>query len=377
MTLAGEYLMHVVHMQLQVRKYYYEKGKRSIEKMKRLGQKIKMAAGAVLLLFGLSACGNEAKTQTVTENAQAKAAAEKTVIHQGVMSGNIDHWISVIGKERGFFDKYGIELEMTEFSSGVNTTDAVVTGQMDIGMLADYAVVNRLGNTQENTELCIFSRFVKTRGDQNRLYVNADEVKELSDLAGKGFVTLPGTVWDYYAGVTFDQAGIPKEEQVLVNVDNTQAALGVMKSGDGVAFWASGTNARKLFEAGYQPILTADDLDMPTEQFYVANRSYMKDNEEAIKNFIRAVRETEEWISANKEEASKLVDEKINIPAEQFLEGFDSMELELSLKQESLKHLDAIKTWALSEGKFANDFDMRAFIDERILKEIAPENVEF
>lgn len=345
--------------------------------MKKFGQKIKLAAGAVLLLLGLSACGNEAKTQTVTENAQAKAAAEKTVIHQGVMSGNVDHWVSVVGKEKGFFDKYGIDLEMTEFSAGVNTTDAVVTGQMDIGMLADYAVVNRLGNTQEDTELCIFSRFVKTKGDQNQLYVNADEVKELSDLAGKGFVTLPGTVWDYYAGVTFDQAGIPKEEQVLVNVDNAQAALGVMKSGDAVAFWASGTNARKLSEAGYQPILTADDLDMPTEQFYVANRSYIKDNEEAIKNFIRAVRETEEWIAANKEEASKLVEEKINIPAEQFLEGFDSMELELSLKQESLKHLDAIKTWALSEGKFANDFDVCAFMDEKILKEIAPEKVEF
>lgn len=27
MTLAGEYLMHVVHMQLQVRKHYYKKEK--------------------------------------------------------------------------------------------------------------------------------------------------------------------------------------------------------------------------------------------------------------------------------------------------------------------------------------------------------------
>lgn len=32
MTMAEEYLLHMVHMRLQVRKRYYEKGKRSIEK---------------------------------------------------------------------------------------------------------------------------------------------------------------------------------------------------------------------------------------------------------------------------------------------------------------------------------------------------------
>lgn len=356
--------------------------------MRKFARKLMMAVGGGLLALGLFGCGKEeaaskASAETSSQasvetssQAPAEAVQEKTVIRQGVMSGNIDHWVAAVGQEKGFFDKYGIQLETTEFAVGINTIDVAVTGQIDIGMLADYAAVNRLGNTQDNTELCIFARFAKTKGNSNQLYVNTDEVKELSDLAGKGFITLPGTVWDYYAGVTFNKAGIAKEDQVLVNVDNAQAALGVMQAGDGVAFWASGTNGRKLAEAGYQPIANAEEFDMPTEQFYLANRTYLNEHEEAVKNYIKAVDETEKWIAANKEEAAKIVNDKVNIPEEQFLESFDVLELEMSLKQESLDHLNAIKEWALSEGKFEKDFDFKDFIDSKILKEIVPENVE-
>ena len=85
--------------------------------------------------------------------------------------------------------------------------------------------------------------------------MNPKEVTSLTDLSGKGLVTLAGTVWDYWNAKTLEQAGIEGDQQVLVNVDSAQAALGVMTTGEGVAFWASGTNAKNLRKQGWNRFL--------------------------------------------------------------------------------------------------------------------------
>ena len=108
-----------------------------------------------------------------------------------------------------------------------------VTDQVDIGNLADYAAINRLGNTQDDTDLRLIANF--SSSSTGKLYVNPKEVTSLTELSGKGLVTLAGTVWDYWNAKTLEQAGIEGDQQVLVNVDSAQAALGVMTTGEGVA----------------------------------------------------------------------------------------------------------------------------------------------
>lgn len=169
------------------------------------------------------------------------------------MTGNSDHWVAEVGTEQGIFEKYGIELKVTEFAAGINTIDAIVTDQVDIGNLADYAAINRLGNTQDDTDLRLIANF--SSSSTGKLYVNPKEVTSLTDLSGKGLVTLAGTVWDYWNAKTLEQAGIEGDQQVLVNVDSAQAALGVMTTGEGVAFWASGTNAKNLRKQGWNRFL--------------------------------------------------------------------------------------------------------------------------
>mgnify|MGYP000793795933 FL=1 len=97
------------------------------------------------LTAGLAGCGtqsSQAAGDTKKEDTQTAGDAktqEVQTVRLGVMTGNSDHWVAEVGTEQGIFEKYGIELKVTEFAAGINTIDAIVTDQVDIGNLADYA----------------------------------------------------------------------------------------------------------------------------------------------------------------------------------------------------------------------------------------------
>ena len=117
------------------------------------------------LVLGVTGCGNTTEKKT-TEQANGSSeeltteAGETQTVRLGVWTGGIDHYLAVVGTEQGIFQKHGIDLETTEFASGINTIDAIVTGQLDIGMIADFAGVNRIGNTQDNFDSKIIGRYV-------------------------------------------------------------------------------------------------------------------------------------------------------------------------------------------------------------------------
>lgn len=329
--------------------------------------KRKVLAGilSVALALGLVGCGEK----------ETKSTEKETTIRLGVMTNYADQYLAVIGNSKGFFKKNGIKLEITEYAAGVNTVDAVTTGQADIGFLADYAAVNRLGNSQEDTNLRIIANF--SEGVDSKLYVNPDKVSSLEDLAGQGVITMPGTVWDYWNAKTFDAGNVEESERKILNVDSAQDALSVMVSGQGVAFWANGTNATKMEEAGMKPLVTMEDLNLAVDLYYLSSTDYIKENPTAIKNFLKAVKETEEWLKDNKEEAAQILEDEINIPKEQSLDNFEALDYTVSLKQRTLDHFNEVKEWAVSEGRFEKDYDALKFFDTTVLKELYPNEVEF
>ncbi|MCD8018754.1 MAG: ABC transporter substrate-binding protein [Clostridiales bacterium] len=100
------------------------------------------------LAIGLTGCQSNSNVKNEgTEDTLVTEESNYETIRVGVFTGGLDHYLAVIGSEEGIFQEYGINLELTEFASGINTVDAIVTGQADVGMAADFALVNRIGNT--------------------------------------------------------------------------------------------------------------------------------------------------------------------------------------------------------------------------------------
>ncbi|MCD8018753.1 MAG: ABC transporter substrate-binding protein [Clostridiales bacterium] len=208
------------------------------------------------------------------------------------------------------------------------------------------------------------------------LYVNPDEVTELSDLADKGLITLAGTILDYYNALTYEKAGISEENQNIVIVDSGQTALSAIESGDAVAFWTSGSTAEKLVEAGLVKFLTMDDLGVTVDSYYVSSESYIAEHEDTLEDFFSAILETEAWIGDNQEQAAKIVENNLGVSQEQALQNIQSNELLLDFKQNSIEHLDEIKDWALSTGLFDSDYEITEFVNTVVLDQLFPDEKE-
>ncbi|MDY2626816.1 MAG: ABC transporter substrate-binding protein [Lachnospiraceae bacterium] len=334
-------------------------------------RKILALLTSLVLVLSAAACGNtgasdETKTQ---ENSQ-----ELTKVRVAIMTGGASHWYAVIGRDAGIFEKHGIEVEITEFAAGINTVDAVVTGQADFGNLADYACINRIGSTQENTNLVVVDRLSTSKGTSNGgLYVS-DDIKSLSDLAGKGFATQAGTVWDYWVAKTYEKAGIKEADQNILNVDSPASAVALMISGEASAFWASGTNAAKLEDAGFHTLLTLDDLGLYTDAYYISTSDFLEKNEAVAEEFIKAQKETADWIYANEDEAAAIFEKAAGTTQEQFHSDLAATQLVTDFTQETLDHLNDIKSWAVENGRFA-DYDVLKFSDFTALKAVYPDSV--
>lgn len=339
--------------------------------------------GSTLILAG---CGNGNENQNTAAGSSNQESAEQTeaagteskepdVIRLAVMTGNITQEAAVIGEETGIYEKYGLQIEQTEFAAGINTVDALTLDQADIGMVADYAWVNRLGSTADSTTLKIFTRLGTTAGNGTKLYINKELASGVEDLDGKAIATITGTVWDYYNASLIEQYGLKD-----VEISNTSSAAemeALYESGKVAALFASGQTATMVEALDFtETALTLEDLNVTTNMFYVADESYLKENEDVIERFLQANQEIYDYIADNNEEAAEIVYNKLAIPQETFLGSLKEADLVIDLKQDSIDALNVINTWAKAQGRYEQDYDAKDFVYGDSVKAVYPDRTD-
>ncbi|MGN0484491.1 MAG: ABC transporter substrate-binding protein [Lachnospiraceae bacterium] len=323
--------------------------------MKKWKKRIAAVLGVSLLFAFVTGCGSE-KTDSDT-------------IRLGVFTGGADQFLAVIGQEQGIFEKHKIQIKTTEFASGIGTVDAMVTGQEDMGLITDYAGVNRIGSTKEDCNIKILACYT-TADSFWTFYANPKLATSTKDLANQGVTAIPGTALDYYNAVTFQDAGIEKKEQKLVNVDSEQVAVGIIANGEAAGGWLSAGSAAKAEAQGLKPILTMKDLGLTVDGYYVANDSFLKEKESTAEAFLAAIQETEKWVADHPDDAVKTIEEKTNMPQEQVKASLQANHLVLDLDDSSLEHLTQIKNWAIKEGVFTQDFDIQQYVDTKPIQQL-------
>ena len=198
---------------------------------------ISIVATLALSVGLLSGCGSTSDTKS-----SKSSDSDLVTVRDAVMTGQLDQYATEIGLWQGIFEKYGIDLQTTEFVAGINTIDAVVNGTADIGMMADYATVNRLGNTLEDTNLKIFSQLSAGQTAlSGGLYVDPKYKDNLEALDGSaGFMYQEGTVTYYYTSKSIEYLGLDESKQNLINTDSSQTRLALIKQGGASAVYENG-----------------------------------------------------------------------------------------------------------------------------------------
>lgn len=339
-----------------------------------------MITAALLLAAGCgNAKGNEAASDAAKAETQEKVSveapgtegSETDVIKLGVTTGLNDHYIALVGIENGFFQENGIDLQLVEFATGIETIDATTSGQVDIGKAADFAIVNRIGNTDGNFKGKLIAKF---ESSQNyALYADPEKIHSIEDLKGQKIVTNPGTVLDYLNALTLEAAGISEDDVTILNVGSGQEAVGLLVKKEASAYWANGNGAVKVKEAGYEKVIGMEDLGTSVDDYYVASDDYIAAHSDRIGKFLKGAKESAQWITEHQDEAAAIIVQKLGVDESLVKANLNAASLGLDFPQSTVDHLEEIQTYNSGRGFYENPYEIKDFIDTGVLKEVLPD----
>lgn len=238
----------------------------------------------VLLLLFLGIIGLIQHNKTKEENELIKVSVAE-VTHSLFYAP----WYIAI--EKGYFKDEGLDIDLVLTPGADKTAASVLSNDVNIGFSGPEATIYVYNNGEEDY-LMTFASLTKRDG---QFLIGDCKLKNnfsINDLKGKNVLAgrsggMPLMIFNY----ALKEAGI-KETEVIIDKSVEFAALsGAFIGGQGDFVNLFEPNASKIESEGYGCVLSSLGLltgEVPYTAFY-ARKSYIKENEEVIKSFNKAL----------------------------------------------------------------------------------------
>ena len=212
---------------------------------------------------------------------------------------SIDSITPYVAVEKGFFKKYGLDVEVVEFRGDATHVKALLSGDIDVSI--------NMGATQGIVSA--------SKGAKIRLWVVANPItpyhfvarKEagttLQALVGKSIaVSGIGAISYHIPRIVLERSGIDPEKFKYVAVGSPADRFKALVAGKIDATVVTNTEAAKL--AGYPEIVNLVNVpkvvpEIPYE-FGMAKDEYIQKNADTLYKLAKAIIEANRWIAANK-----------------------------------------------------------------------------
>ncbi len=316
--------------------------------------------GALAVLALLSGC------------AKQKAADALETLRLGVMTDSITDYAATIGTAEGIFAKHGFKAEIASFAAGINTIDAVTTGQMDIGFGADFAVLNRFGGSAD-TPLRIFAGLGEGRLDSYKLYAKGEGIRSPADLAGKPVVVHLGTVGEYWYARTLEASGLSMKAVTSLPIESAMEGVALIQNGSAVASWGAARTAEALAAIpGVHPIADLSAVGTPTLSVAVATETFLRERQGAAVKYLLAMQEIYDFIAQNPQRAAETVNKSLSAPVGQVLSNIKSQTNYIDFNRQVFDGLNNLYLWAEANGVVRNRYSLPGYINIDALKAAFP-----
>jgi ABC-type nitrate/sulfonate/bicarbonate transport system substrate-binding protein len=282
--------------------------------------------------------------------------------------------LPLIAKEKGLFEKHGLDVRITNFSSGRQALETVIGGGADIATAAESPVTAAVFAGQ-NVQL-----LARMEYSELKTVVVVPGVKDVAGLKGKRIGYTAGTGSEVYTHELLKRAQLTKNDVTLVNL-RPQDMIAAAASGsiDAYNIWEPFVaNGRKALGATASVIKLAN---VYSETFNVVlTQAYQAKHPQVSIAFLRALLEAESWLKANREAAIALVGKAVGLAPAELAEVWNDYVFELVLDKRTLDVLSHHAQWRIDTGNAAGDAkaipDFRKVIHAAPLSQVAPERVK-
>ncbi len=327
-----------------------------------------MNAGSVLLKQ-VSLCALAALGLLFTASALAQQPAQVRLAQNlSPISG-----VAIVAKQRGFFDKHGLDVAVSNFTTGRQALEAVMAGGADISTVAEAPIT---AGAMAKQRMALLARI--NFSDVKTLTDNSDRIAKPSDLKGKRIGYAAGTGSEVYTMTLLKQGGLTPADVTLVNLRPQDMVSAIVKGSiDAMNIWEPHiSNARKLLGEKAREL---DTKGVYAETFnIVTTQDYLSKNPAPVQRFLRALIDAHQWIRANPDQAITLIAETVGMKRDDFAPLWGDYNYDVVLDEQVFAVLRSHAQWRLDTKNAPSGAtmpDFRSVVFPEPLRSIAPDRV--
>jgi NitT/TauT family transport system substrate-binding protein len=273
----------------------------------------------VIAMIAFTGCTDTAKV-TPTPSSGAPAApttsAQLKSLNVGYLPNN-GHALIFIAKEKGYFEKQGLNVELSQFQNSAEGTNAIIAKKVDVGGfgLAPLIFISKGANETIIGGLDGDAAGLIVTADKADQYKNLKNIKDLTVFKGKTIATVRGSTGDIHFRDALTAAGLDLKKDITIQeLASPSVVLETVKAGkvDAGLVW---TPFMELAQSqGLKVVLYTGDFYPKHPCCRIAVLSdELTANRDSYVRFEKALIESYKWLSENPDASVDVVGKYVQV----------------------------------------------------------------
>lgn len=311
--------------------------------------------------------------------AQAKAPVK---LKAGMVTG-IDQVGLPIALERGFFEKWGLDVSIARpYATGVDALNALQAGESELVQVG----VPMIGAVLRGMDLVALGNYsgnaTRLGSDATMAVIARDGAgitKDLKTLQGKKIAASFGTINHLYILALLEKAGLAPGDVTLVNTPPPDMTVALLSKGiDAFSCWDPWPIVALKDVPGAVEIIRGGDV-ISYLGFNVGLRPWVEKNGETVEKFLAAVSEADQWMRANPRQAAQVATRWIPGLKPEVAEAamrFNIQQADRRLSANNYRALWAAQDKLSRAGFLKSSFDVNRHIEPKHILKVMKQHPE-
>jgi ABC-type nitrate/sulfonate/bicarbonate transport system substrate-binding protein len=278
-----------------------------------------------------------------------------------------------VAQDQHFFEDNGLNVTIKYYDVGLNSVNAMLMGQVDMALSAEYILVGTSLNHQKTQTIGSIAKtefaYVVARKDRG--------IENISDLYGKNVGVVRGTVLEFYLGQLLELQGLRISDVSLVNITLAQSADVIINDKvDAVITFPPYVETIQQ-QLGDNAIVWAGQGTQSLYGVVTCRNDWITQHPELVKRFLTAIKQTDEYMNQHPNQAKAIVQKTMNFTDDYMKTVWARNEFSLSLDQSLVVAMENEARWIIN-SKLTNETtvpDFTNYIYFKGLTSVKPESV--
>jgi len=251
-----------------------------------------------------------------------------------------------IAEDQQFFEENGIIINVTDYPTGIATTDAMLMGDTDLAWVAEFPLVRMAFAKDEIAVIAVVGRF-----QEQYLFGRNDRgIHRIANFEGKKIGIPRNTIAEFYLGRYLQLHGIDKRNITLVDVGAAESLDAIVNGRvDGVVAWEPFSSQIRMQMADHVIALPIQN-NQPGYGTVVGRTEWLQGHPNVVHRFLTSLYQAETYCTRNPAAAKEIMRNRLNFD-EAFTETiWSENQISLSLDQSLIVAMEDEGRWMIANN---------------------------